>query len=195
MSVEILTVCSANICRSPFAEYVLQAKLAGIDAPVVVHSAGIYAMGGSAMEHYAQDLATKWGAKDVDKHVSARVTREAVATSSLVLTATHSQSMALTDAVPEASTRVFTTREFGYLAARIDDTQFRAATADFGTNFADLIAQIDQLRQQRESPDGSALDVDVPDPFGGDQAYYERAQELMIPGIDQVVRLVGLAAG
>lgn len=190
MTIQILTVCSANICRSPLAEYVLRAKLAPLDVPVAVSSAGVSAFSGSPMEPAARALATHWGATETDQHSSQPVTQALVNDAALILTATTGHAATLKNAVRGAATRIFAIREFGAIVTDLDLDALASEIKNVTNGderFRALVAQVDESRHS------SAENFDVPDPFGGDASYYERAQSLMLPGIDAVVALIQLA--
>lgn len=86
-SPHLLFVCSGNICRSPLAEAMARAALyaAGIDA--VVQSCGTSALTGQRAEVGARAVAADLGLM-LDAHRAQPVTRDLVASASLVVCVT-----------------------------------------------------------------------------------------------------------
>jgi len=67
MSFKILTVCTANICRSPVAQVMLQQLL---NSNVVVHSAGTLAMNGNPADGMMQQIMKEKGFIGIEEHRS-----------------------------------------------------------------------------------------------------------------------------
>ncbi|MDY7557708.1 hypothetical protein [Cryobacterium sp. 10C3] len=82
----ILVVCTGNICRSPLAEQLLTTRLTNAGIPVLVTSAGTYAMVGKGMPDEAAALSVRYGG-DPRAHVSRQLTARLVADADLVVTA------------------------------------------------------------------------------------------------------------
>ena len=59
----ILIVCTGNICRSPLAEKLLQSRLTAAGIPAIVTSAGTRAMVDHPMTDEATFLATQYGSE------------------------------------------------------------------------------------------------------------------------------------
>lgn len=78
----ILVVCAGNICRSPTAEYVLKAKLAGKN--IAVSSAGLTALAGKSADATAQQVAEANGINMSD-HLGRQLNSQLVANNSLIL--------------------------------------------------------------------------------------------------------------
>jgi protein-tyrosine phosphatase len=78
----VLMVCVGNICRSPMAEVVLRARLA--DAAVIVESAGLAALSGSAIDPLAQAVLEAHGLSG-RSHVARQVKRSLIEAADLVL--------------------------------------------------------------------------------------------------------------
>ena len=99
MSFRILTVCSGNICRSPLAEQLLRAGLAGIDG-VSVGSAGTVALVGEGMTPEAQGLSVRFGAADAAAHVARLLDEQAIRDADLVLGLAREHRRAVVELVP-----------------------------------------------------------------------------------------------
>ena len=107
----ILVVCTANICRSPFAELLLKAGLHA-DLNAVVESAGTHAHEGMVVcarveEHLTTD---EWVAQARGK-VSRAVTPELLESAALILTASREQQSELVRLNPSVRDRTHTLRE------------------------------------------------------------------------------------
>ena len=120
----VLTVCTGNICRSPFLERALQAELDRSWAPggVLVASAGTGALAGHAMEHQARALLEAHGYA-ADGFVARGLTAAMVADADLVLTATRVHRGKVMSLHPRAVRYTFTFREFAHLASGLTDDE------------------------------------------------------------------------
>lgn len=116
----ILTVCTGNVCRSPFLERALQTELDrswGVGA-VEVRSAGTGALAGDPMEPNARARLAQSG-YDADGFVARQLTADMVAGADLVLTATRAHRGKVAQLHPRALRYVFAFREFADLVAGI----------------------------------------------------------------------------
>jgi len=96
----VLIVCIGNICRSPTAEYLLRARLAG--RTLNVASAGLQAMDGHPMEATALELLMQRGI-DASAHRARRVSADMLREADLVLAMEQRQLIAMMRLAPEAS--------------------------------------------------------------------------------------------
>lgn len=149
----VLFVCTANISRSPYAEYRARQVLA--DAPVEVASAGVPGYPGRGMDPSMLRLLEERGG-DGSGHVSQSVSEELLAASDLVLTFEFAQRMRLFDAFPGQASRVFGLRQFADSVARIDEPGLGA----------ELVRQVGRAAV----PDSMVLDVTDPYRQGRDVA-------------------------
>ena len=67
MSFKILTICTANICRSPVAQVVLQKLL---NNHAIVHSAGTLALTGNQADITMQQIMKEKGFNEIEQHRS-----------------------------------------------------------------------------------------------------------------------------
>lgn len=150
----VLTVCSANICRSPASARALSELIAssGLTVPVEVTSAGVEALVGEprctvADEALTQELAglgiARAAAPD-DLGLAVPLTLELIAQADLVLTATRRHSAAVVKLAPAARTKVQTWRQ---AAAGSDWLRSEAGSLSVAHD-AELIASLpgDDLR-------------------------------------------------
>lgn len=167
---EIMVVCTANICRSPLAEALLQAEAirrVGPDAPVWVRSTGVHALEGHTAASGTLSEAEVRGL-DLSAHRGALTTREDVARADLVLTMTESHRAAVNARAPGSTAHVFTLREFARLANAL-----KPLDGDLGVR--------ERIRFLARSAHGARAYVarpagpeDVADPYGGPREGYGR---------------------
>ena len=193
---EILTVCTGNICRSPLAEAVLDQRLG--DIGVRVSSAGAQGLRNAPMTPEAAQLAIGQGAsaERVAAHRSRRLTPAMLAAPDLILAMTRGHRRDILALAPGRLRATFTVREFARLAEHLsDDDLVTVAAADVGDASARLrsvIAHLAALRGAVVAP-ADARDDDVIDPYLQSAAVYERSTTQMMPGLAQVERVLRLA--
>ncbi len=100
---EVLILCSGNICRSPIAGYLLRG--ANI-RHIYVKSAGLDAMQGVGATREMVEIATKWGI-DMNDHRSEPTTVEMLRTADIILTATAQHRNRVIQFEPTASRKTF----------------------------------------------------------------------------------------
>lgn len=115
----VLVVCTANQCRSPLAEYLLRDALTTLPGTGgwAVGSAGVVARDGRPMDPAAAVVLTERGL-DVSGFARRRLTRELIARSDLVLTASREHRGQVAQLYPGALSRLFTLQQFGHLLSR-----------------------------------------------------------------------------
>jgi protein-tyrosine phosphatase len=104
----VLFVCTANVCRSPMAEYLFKSKLArmGIEHLWRVESAGTWALRAQPAASIAVELLSLRGI-NMDGHRSRGVSREMLASFDLILTMEKGQKEALQVEFSEHKDRIF----------------------------------------------------------------------------------------
>ncbi len=104
----VLMVCTGNICRSPMAEVLLQARLArdGTRQDWQVGSAGVWTVDGRPASEHAVGVMAQRGI-DLSAHRSRNITREMMSQADLVLAMTRSHTEALGAAFPAHSRKVY----------------------------------------------------------------------------------------
>ncbi|MGB7964134.1 MAG: hypothetical protein WCF12_14420 [Propionicimonas sp.] len=169
-------VCTANICRSAYAEVVAKHQLesAGIEG-LTVHSAGTWAYRGQRMYPEMAAEAVKRGAVPGGFR-SRRLDRVLVEQSDLLLTAEEAHRSFVLEEWPRAFRRVVTLRQF---AAAI-------SAADPALGLPELLAQARNVRFPGGSPD-------VIDPYERGPAASEACAADLDALLDVIVpRLAGL---
>lgn len=116
----VLVVCTANVCRSPFAELLLRAGL-DPELGIQIESAGTHARDGDEMCELAQHDRTgpEWAAR-ARSHVSRVATSELVDRSALILAASADVRSEIVRLNPQARDRTFTLREAAHRGARFE---------------------------------------------------------------------------
>lgn len=195
---EILTVCTGNICRSPLAAQLLATRLA--DLPVRVSSAGARAREGMPMTPEAAALALDRGVDPalVAAHGARYLTPAHVRTADLVLAMARDHRREIVELDPSRMRHAFTAREFARLAADVTDEELRTAATGAGDaaeprdRFAAALSVI-AGRRGITLPPASPEDDDVIDPYGRSAATYERSAAELEPGLAAVERVVRIA--
>ena len=111
---KILTVCTANICRSPMAAALLQHALAAQPEPLrslKVSSAGVAGRGGDRVSENSV-IALKKVGLDIASHVSRPLTQEMLNEAALVLCMTESHRAMIRLQADPAPKNIFLFREF-----------------------------------------------------------------------------------
>jgi len=107
----ILSICTANICRSPVAAAVLRGELADATGDFRVQSAGVRGLDGSPMDARAAAALRRWR-YPVGEFRARTITAAMCESADLVLTATRTQRSAVLEMAPRALRRTFTLLEF-----------------------------------------------------------------------------------
>jgi protein-tyrosine phosphatase len=162
-TVNLLLVCTANICRSPMAEVLFREAAARRGAEVIVGSAGLLDGGRAASDGSVQALAAR--GLELGHHSSRRLEAEMVTTADLVLTMEVRHVAEAAVLAPERFSRIFTMREIvgriGSVGPRSDRTLDQWLVA---------------LNEERTSTGLlAATGLDVDDPHGGNDDDHARA--------------------
>lgn len=194
---EILTVCTGNICRSPLAELLLRTRLA--DVPVYVHSVGTHGFDAVEMTAEAQSLAVEFGVRSTwaQEHRSRYLTERHLVTPDLVLAMSRDHRRRIVELAPTRLRSTFTIREFARLAADASDTEIaQAADAAGSDTSARVRAATAAVAGHRGLiPPVSPETDNVIDPFRRPWSTYRRFAAELTPAVDQVVRVLRIAIG
>jgi protein-tyrosine phosphatase len=194
--IQILTVCTGNICRSPLAELVLAQRLGDLD--VGVASAGIRARDDDRMPLEAAELAVAAGvpAAAAAQHGARYLTEGMLRGVDLALAMDREHRRAIVQLAPGALRVTFTVREFARLSTATPDDAIRAGAvgSDAGARLRGALAVLAAQRGLVLPPEDPA-DDDVVDPYGRSRQTYERSAEQLLPALDAVERVVRLVDG
>ena len=191
----VLTVCTGNICRSPFLERVLQAELdrSWGRGAIEVASAGTGALAGHPMEHQARALLEEQGYA-ADGFVARDLTTAMVADADLVLTATRAHRGKVMALHPRAVRYTFTFREFAHLASGLTDDELAggtlAGTGDGWLSARDHLARVVSLAagQRGVGAPLAEADADVVDPYRRPAQVFQEMTGQIMGSLPAVVR-------
>lgn len=166
--IDILFVCTGNICRSPMAEAMLARQLADLGVAARVHSAGLLHDGEPAPEHGIGVLADR--SLDISGHRSRRLTWALVSRADLIVGMARRHVREAAAMAPEAWPRSFTLKE---LVRRGEEVGSRAERS-----FQEWLAQVHAGRKAADMMGDDDTD-DIFDPIGGSRKTYDTtAQEI-----------------
>ena len=161
--VQVLCVCTGNLCRSPVAERLLAARLGDT---VEVTSAGTFGVVG---EPIAPPMASRLARMGIDPadFAARRMVAATVRSADLILAMTREHRGEVVELYPAAVQRSFTLLEFARLLATIDPSSLPAGTP------ADRLRSAVSMAARRRHR--STTNEDVDDPFGRPDSAYQRA--------------------
>ncbi|GAA2629338.1 low molecular weight phosphatase family protein [Streptomyces vastus] len=178
----VLTVCTANLYRSPIAECLLRQRLDALRETIHVSSAGTEAVPGTPMAATAASLVVGWGA-DPSGMVTRRLTTRLVERADLVLgAATEHREAAVRLCPVRALSRAFSLREF----ARLVRAEDAAGVVHPAARFAALV---EGAATRRGAAGTDVADDDVSDPLGASPA---KAREC-VTRIEESVERIAVA--
>ena len=188
----VLTVCTGNVCRSPFMERALQAELDRSWGPgvVEVRSAGTGALAGEPMNPPAMRVLEAAG-YSADGFVAQSLTPEIVASSDLVLTATRRHRGLVAQMHPRALRYAFTLREFADLVSDLPREAY--AAADPAEHVRALVQAAAGRRGMR--PPLSDEDADIVDPYRRETVVFDTMSAPVMSALPQVAAALGRADG
>lgn len=191
--VRILTVCTGNICRSAYAQHVLQQRLDTLLGPgrAMVTSAGTGPNQALAVPEPILDLAPTAEVREALRaHRPRQLTARTLAGQDLVLAATEAHLDAVLREDPGAVRRAFTLLEAGRLAEDVEGTQ---GVVETGGGMRGLTAAMAAGRSGLNSLSTGADAWDLPDPFRGPVEGYVAMARVLDPALEGTAQAVARA--
>jgi protein-tyrosine phosphatase len=185
----VLFLCEGNVCRSPFAQRVLQRSFvsSGI-LDVSVASAGLRPIAGHAIDDDTAWLIEQMGGS-VNGHRARRVRTQDLERSVLVLAATRDLRAQAALLLPRAVQYLFTIRQVEHILNEAYPDGPPRMQGENGK--VRVTALVDALRDHRLLPPGDPADDDVVDPFGKSRNAHVLAASQILPSIDVLGRALG----
>ena len=190
MSFSILTVCTGNVCRSPFAEQLLRAGLAQWP-DIFVASAGTASLAGHPMPEQVQSLSREFGGAHPELHTARDLETSHLRDADLVLALAREHRRGAVQMLPKALRRTFTLREFARLIVGITDADLSAAAAaldpsDHSGRLA-VLAELAASRRGMVVSPAHPEDDDVIDPFRRSDAVYRTSADQLVPAVNVIL--------
>ena len=184
----VLTVCTGNICRSPFLERALQAELDRSWGPgaMEVSSGGTGALAGHPMEDQARSLLESKGYA-ADGFLARDLTTAMVADANLVLTATRSHRGKVMALHPRAVRYTFTFREFAHLTSGLTDDELRGEGGDQPRDHVTRVVTLAAGQRGVGAP-LAETDADVVDPYRRPVQVFQEMTDQIMAALPAVVR-------
>lgn len=178
----ILTVCTGNICRSPYAEAALRHALASTPG-FQVASAGTGAVVGETTTDETEAAARRSGFSTAG-HRARQLSRPIAASADLILTLTRDHRRDAVLAWPRANKTAFTLVEFARLADTVTDDDLS------GLDGAGPVPLIGLLSRRRGLVPAPSPDVDdIEDPYRQNYEVYERMRVRVDAATASIARL------
>lgn len=186
----ILTVCTGNICRSPFLERALQAELDRSWGPgaVEVSSGGTGALPGHAMEDQARAHLESQGYA-ANGFLARDLTQSMVAEADIVLTATRAHRGKVAMLHPKALRYVFAFREFADLVSGLEDSVVQIPSDSAREHIVRVVALAAGQRGMR-APLRDA-EADIVDPYRRPPQVFEDMTGQIMGSLPAVARALG----
>ena len=186
----VLFVCEGNVCRSPFAERVMQLTLKGLPEPrSVVASAGLNAPEGRSIARETADLLRTLGA-DAEGHRARQLDVRDLEEATLVLTATIGLRNQIVRLYPGAVQYTFAIRQLGRVLGRAyPDGIPQPIPGASPLELADGVAEL--VRTHRSLPAGRRGADDVIDPYGKSAKVHAESASEMLPALNMLAEALG----
>lgn len=180
---DVLLVCTGNICRSPIAEGILSERSKRLlDGRVRVRSAGTWARDGREPMPEAVAAAHGHGV-DIRTLESTRLTDGLVAESDLILTMTEEQREEVVDTLPPAAPKTYTLKELAELLARLEPLPERSDREG-------ILGRIAAAHRLRTEDRVAVEEADIVDPLGLSLAAYRAIAAEIGDTIDTILHLL-----
>jgi protein-tyrosine phosphatase len=189
----IVTVCTGNICRSPFAEHALRERLRGLDS-AEVRSAGTRARTDENATPEAVTVGRRAGL-DLTTHRAHALSDDDLG-ADLILALSREHRREVISLLPRASRRTFTLREFAALTTAVTADDLIEARRTGGAAPADILREtVRAVAACRGLVPLTPEELDVADPYLRPPSAYERMSRDILPAVDAVASLLRRAVG
>ncbi len=178
--IDVLILCTGNICRSPAAEAMLRHRVDALGVEARIRSAGLLDDGRPAHTSSIDTLAGR--GLDITAHRSRRLTASSVRSADLVLGMAREHVREAVVMVPAAFPKVFTLKE---LVRRGEAIGPRPADV----TLADWLARVHAGRTSSDLLGNSDTD-DVADPIGLPRVAYQRMAVELDDQLDRLAALI-----
>jgi protein-tyrosine phosphatase len=180
----VLFVCTGNICRSPMAERLFEARTDPA-LPLRTASAGTSGLTGWSMDAPSALVLRELGG-DPDGHSALRLSRRLIAGADLILTAEIEHRDEVVRGGRSAERRTFTLREFGRLGAGLGHLAQPPSADDLRARVADIAAIRAVL-----PPVGPEMH-NIADPYGAAMDVVRACGNQTAAAVDAVIEALGL---
>ncbi|MDR7359924.1 arsenate reductase/protein-tyrosine-phosphatase family protein [Paeniglutamicibacter sulfureus] len=188
--INILTVCTGNICRSPYAELFLQNELNRVSPEsFTIRSAGSHALVGHQMDERSSMKLHDVGVGS-DGFVARQLNESTIRGNDLILALTDEHRKSIVAMSPRLLKRTYTVREFAAVLAELsalpDGTLPRGNdTTIVETRWAALLKAAQLARHAaRIKFEG---DLDVIDPYRQSDPVYDQMVDELLPALRSIV--------
>ncbi|TFC83017.1 low molecular weight phosphatase family protein [Cryobacterium cheniae] len=190
----ILVVCTGNICRSPLAEKLLQSRLTAAGIPAIVTSAGTRAMVNHPMTDEAAFLATRYGAEPT-LHAAQQLTADRIAAADIVLTATREHRGEVVSLHPRANRYAYTLNQFARLVtAKLSDVELPVVEPAETPTINNFLAEISTTKGLALPP-LDPNDDDIDDPYRRSAEVYDRVGVEIDKAVTTITAALSAATG
>lgn len=187
--IHLLTVCTGNICRSPFAERMLQGEMEAVHpGQFAVSSAGTAALAGDGMEEESAELLASFGGSS-SQFVSRQLSPAMLAETNLVLAMTVEHRDSVIRMSPRMLKRAFTLVEFARILRTI--RKDNSPEVIRGSAPAAVQARWEALpalaASYRSASQPSEAGDDVVDPYRRSPETHRRMVEEILPAVEEIM--------
>lgn len=185
-TLDILLVCTGNICRSPMAERLMASRLGERGAQRIrLVSAGTRAVEGHAMDAACADIVRDLGG-DPTGHKAQQLVPYLVQHAGLILTASETHRSSIVRSHPASLRKTFTMREFVRLGSALTPPRP-------GPQGTQLHRQVELIAAQRGAgPAPRDGDDDIVDPLGAPVVEVRRCGLTVSEAVDGVLACLGV---
>jgi protein-tyrosine phosphatase len=192
---DILFVCTGNLCRSPMAEALFQSKLTsdypGLTSLTRVHSAGTSAIEDNPATSSAVQAMDLWDV-DLEPHRASELTINQLRDADIVMTMAREHLLSIERMYPKALQKSTTLKHIASLSEKVVARLGEETVQDEGEARRRLASVLELLRDAAHT-DGFLADIqsrssDIIDPIGSSLQVYLGVAEDIESSLDKVMR-------